>query len=164
MPAYEVTLKSVEALTIAAIRETVPAIEQMPQRCSEMFNTIADWMAANGLPFGPPLTIYHNESYTSEDIDTECGFIIAVKEIDKVARPVSPIVVRQMEAIPHAATTIFAGDFYQKVEGLKPAYTALGQWIGEHGYCIVGAPRELYYGSPDKGDFTAEIQFPVERA
>src|SRR5512143_1193812 len=28
MPAYEVTLKSVEALTVAAIRETVPTIEQ----------------------------------------------------------------------------------------------------------------------------------------
>ena len=163
MPAYEVTLKSVEALAIAAIREKVPAIEQMPQRCSEMFNTIAGWMAANGLPFGPPLTIYHNEGYTCEDIDTECGFIIAVKEIDQVTRPAGPIVVRQMEAIPHAATTIATDDFYQKVDGLKPAYNALGQWIEDHGYRIVGAPRELYYGSPEKGDFTAEIQFPVEK-
>lgn len=163
MPAYEVNLKSVDALTIAAIRETVPAIEQMPQRCGEMFNTIAGWMAANGLSFGAPLTIYHNESYTYENIDTECAFIIPGIEIDKVARPVSPIVVRQMEAILHVATTIIAGDFYQKVESLKPAYNAIGQWIEDHGYCIMGAPRELYYGSPEKGDFTAEIQFPVEK-
>jgi DNA-binding transcriptional MerR regulator len=163
MPAYEVTLKSVDALTVAAIQETVSTIEQMPQRCGEMFNRIAGWMASNGLPFGSPMTIYHNESYTHENIDTECAFIIPGTEIDKVAKPVSPIKVRQMEAIPHLATTIVADDFYQKVEGLKPAYNAIGHWIEEHGYRIIGAPRELYYGSPEKGDFTAEIQFPVEK-
>ena len=164
MPVYEVTLKSVDALTVAAIRETVPTIEQMPQRCGEMFNMIASWMASNGLPFGPPMTIYHNESYTLENIDTECAFIIPGAEIDKVARPISPIIVHQMEAVPHVATTIAADDFYQKVGGLTPAYNAIGHWIEEHGYSIVGAPRELFYGSPEKGDFTAEIQFPVEKA
>jgi DNA-binding transcriptional MerR regulator len=163
MPAYEVTLKSVDVLTVAAIQETVPAIEQMPQRCGEMFNTIAGWMKANGLPFGPPMTIYHNESYTQENIDTECAFIIPGLEIDKVPGPVSPIVVRQLEAVPQVAATIVTEDFYQKVNGLTPAYNAIGQWIEEHGYRIVGAPRELYYGSPETGDFTAEIQFPVEK-
>ena len=164
MPAYEITLKSVEALTVAAIRETVPTIEQMPQRCGELFNIIAGWMAANDLPFGAPLTIYHNEGYTRENIDTECAFIIPGAEIDKVASPASPITVYQMEAVAHAATTIAADNFYQKVGGLTPAYNAIGHWIEEHGYRITGAPRELYYGSPEKGDFTAEIQFPVEKA
>jgi DNA-binding transcriptional MerR regulator len=164
MPAYEVTLKAVDALTVAAIRETVPTIEKMPQCCSEMFNKIAGWMAANDLSFGLPMTIYHNESYVLENIDTECAFVIPGIQIDKVAKPVSPIVVRQMEAILHVATTIVTDDFHQKVEGLKPAYNDIGQWIEDHGYRIVGAPRELYYGSPEKGDFTAEIQFPVEKA
>lgn len=164
MPAYEVTLKSVDVLTVATIREIIPAIEQMPQRCGEMFNTIAGWMSANGLPFGTPMTIYHNESYTQENIDTECAFIIPGIESDNVPGPIRPIIVRQMEAVPQAVTTIVADDFYQKVGGLTPAYNALGQWIEEHGYRIVRAPRELYYGSPEKGDFTAEIQFPVEKA
>ncbi len=164
MPAYEVTLKSVDACIVAAIREMVPAIEQMPQRCGEMFNTIAGWLAANGLPFGSPLTIYHNESHTREAIDTECAFIVPGLEIDEAPRPAGPMAIRQLEAIPHAATTIVADDFYQKVEGLTPAYNAIGQWIEDHGYRIAGAPRELYHGSPEKGDFTAEIQFPVEKA
>jgi DNA-binding transcriptional MerR regulator len=163
-PTYEVTLKSVEALTVAAIRETVPTIEQVPQRWNEMFNTIAAWMKAAELPFGPPMSVYHNEGYALENIDTECAFIIPDAEIDKVVRPVSPIVIRQLEAIPHAASTIVADDFLQKEDGLKPAYSAIIQWIEDHGYHIVGAPRELYYGSPEKGDFTAEIQFPVEKA
>lgn len=164
MPAYEVTLKSVDALIIAAIRETVPTIEQMPQRCGEMFNTIADWMTTNNLPFGSPMTIYHNESHTSENIDTECAFIIPGIEIGKLPKPARLIVIRQMEAVPQAATTIAADNFYQKVDGLKPAYNAIGQWIEDHGYRMICAPRELYHGSPEKGDFTAEIQFPVEKA
>jgi DNA-binding transcriptional MerR regulator len=160
MPAYEVTLKSVDALTVAAIRETVPTIEQMAQRWGEMFNTIGGWMIANDLPFGFAMTIYHNEGYTRENVDTECAFVIRDTEIDKVAKPVSPIVVRSMEAIPHVATTIVAD---WRVEGLEPAYNALGRWIEDQGCCIIGAPREVYYGSPKQGDYTAEIQFPVEK-
>jgi DNA-binding transcriptional MerR regulator len=160
MPAYEVTLKSVDALTVAAIRETVPTIELVAQRWGEMFHTIASWMTANGLPFGFAMTLYHNEGYTHANIDTECAFIIRNTESNMVARPVSPIVVRQMEAVPHMATTIVAD---WKVEGLVPAYHTLGQWIEDHSYHIVGAPRELYYGSPEMGDYTAEIQFPVEK-
>ncbi len=163
MPAYEVTLKSVEAVTVAAIRESVPAIEQMPQRCEEMFGRIAGWMMANHLPFGSPMTIYHNEGYARENIDTECAFVIPGIQVGQVPKPESPIEIRQMEALPQAASTIAADDFYQKVDGLTPAYQALGRWIEDNHYCITGAPRELYYGSPDKGDFTAEIQFPVEK-
>ncbi len=71
MPAYDVTLKSVDACTVAAIRETVPTIKQVPHRWGEMFKTIAGWTKANGLQTGPALTIYHNDSYTQENIDTE---------------------------------------------------------------------------------------------
>ncbi|MBK8986547.1 MAG: MerR family transcriptional regulator [Chloroflexi bacterium] len=163
MPAYEIILKPVNAFTVAAIRQTVPTMEQMPQRCGEMFNMIASWLAGHGLPIGVPLTIYHNESYSRENIDTECAFTIPDTASDKAPVPPTPIIVRQMAACPQMATTIVADEFFQKVEGLTPAYNALAQWIEAHGYHIVGAPRELYYGSPERGDFTAEIQFPVAK-
>ena len=127
MSEYEVTLKSVEAQTVAAIRETAPAVEQMPERCGAMFNRIASWMAANRLPFGPSLTLYYNESFTHENIDTECAFVIPGTAVAEVPEPVAPIVIRQMEAIPHAATTIVTDDFFQKVDGLTSAYNAIGR-------------------------------------
>ena len=161
MPAYEVTLKPVEKQVIAAIRENVMRIEQMPERCSEMFDTIAHWMNANRLPLGPSLTIYHNETFTREDIDTECAFIIPVPT---KAKTNGRIKVRDLEASPLTACTIVTDDFYKKVNGLTPAYNALAQWIEENGYKIVGPPRELFYGSPHTGDLTAEVQFPVEKA
>ena len=162
MPAYEVTLKPMDKLTIAGIRETVPTIEQMPQRCSEMFNTIELWLRANNLTVGPAMTIYYNEGFTQENIDTECSFITS----DTVAITThdGSIEVRQIEAVPLMASTIVTEDFYRKPGGLLPAYNALAQWIEENGYRIAGPPRELFYGSVENEDLTAEVQFPVEKA
>ncbi|MBN2501005.1 MAG: MerR family transcriptional regulator [Anaerolineales bacterium] len=163
MPAYEVTLKPVEAHTVAAIREIVPEVEQVPQRCFALFNMIADWMKANQLPFGPPLTTYYNEGYARENIDLECAFIIPDQAAVDGIMPAEPIAIRQMEAIPHAATAIVTDDFHGKLDGLSPAYNAIAQWIEDHNYQIVGPPREFMHGSPETGDLTAEIQFPVEK-
>lgn len=163
MPAHEVTLKPVEKLTVAAIREVVPTLEQMPQRCSEMFDTLERWIRANNLPLGPSMSLYYNEGFTRENIDTECAFIIPDPDAVRNARPAAPIEVRQLEEVPLIASTIAVEDFYKKPGGLLPAYNALAQWIEENGYQIAGPPRELFYGSAEKGDLTAEVQFPVEK-
>jgi DNA-binding transcriptional MerR regulator len=164
MPAYEVTLKPVETFTIAAIRETVPTLEQMPQRCSEMFDAIERWLRANNLSFGPSLSIYYNEGFVQENIDTECAFLVSEPDSLKTLKPEAPIVVRQMEAVPRMASTIAVDNFYKKPGGLLPAYNALAQWIEANGYQIAGPPREVFYGSAAHGDLTAEVQFPVEKA
>jgi DNA-binding transcriptional MerR regulator len=164
MPAYEVTLKPVEELTVAAIREVVPTIEQMPQRCSVMFDTIEGWLRTNNLPIGAAMTIYYNEGFVRENIDTECAFIIPDASPLKFAKPTGLISIRQMEAVSQVASTIVTDDFYKKAGALLPAYNSLAQWIENNGYRIVGPPRELFYGSVQNGDLTAEVQFPLEKA
>ena len=163
MPDYEVTLKPVDALTVVAIHETVPSLEQMPQRCSEMFDAIERWVRANNLPLGPSMSIYYNEGFVRENIDTECSFIISDASAARRVSPIAPIQVRQLEPVPLMASTITTDDFYKKQGGLLPAYNALAQWIEDNGYQIAGPPRELFYGSAEKGDLTAEVQFPVEK-
>jgi len=163
MPAYEVILKAVEALPVASIREIVPVIEQMPARCGEMFQQIAHWMAASRLPFGPTMTIYYNEGFTRQNIDTECAFVIPDPKAALAATPTAPISIRMLEPVPCMACTIVSDEFYRKVDGLTPAYHAIARWIEENGYQIVGWAREVFYGSPESGDFTAEIQFPVRK-
>jgi DNA-binding transcriptional MerR regulator len=164
MPDYEVTLKPVDQLTVASIREIVPALEQMPQRCSEMFDAVERWVRANNLPLGPSMSIYYNEGFVRENIDTECSFIIPDSDPAGVASPEPPIEVKQLHAVPLMASTIATSDFYKKPGGLLPAYNALARWIEDNGYQIVGPPRELFYGSASKGDLTAEVQFPVQKA
>jgi DNA-binding transcriptional MerR regulator len=164
MPAHEVTLKPVETLTVAAIREVVPTLEQMPRRCSEMFDAIERWMRTNNLSFGPSLSIYYDEGFTQENIDAECAFILTDPGSVQAAKPEAPIAVRQIEAVPLMASTFATNDFYKKPGGLLPAYNTLAHWIEENGYKIAGPPRELFYGSAEKGDLTSEVQFPVEKA
>ena len=163
MPEYDVTLKAVEAHTVAAIRETVPKLEHMPQRCSEMFDAIETWLRANNLPVGPSLSIYYNEGFVDKDIDTECLFIIPDSNARNITPPASPIKVRELDGVPLMASTIATNDFYKKPGGLLPAYNAIAQWIEENNYQIAGPPRELFYGTAEHGDLTAEVQFPVER-
>jgi DNA-binding transcriptional MerR regulator len=163
MPKYEVTVKPGTALTIAAIREVVPTIEQMPERCSVMFDTIYKWIQIHKLPIGPTMTIYYNEGFARENIDTECAFILPGSNALGSIKSDNGIELRQIEAIPLIASTIVTDDFYKKVDGLTPAYSALAQWIEDHGYKIVGPARELFYGSPHTRDLTAEVQFPIEK-
>jgi DNA-binding transcriptional MerR regulator len=164
MPAYEVTVKAVEKLTVAAIREVVPSVEQMPQRCSVMFDTIEGWLRANNLPACAAVTIYYNKGFARENIDTECAFIIPdIGPLD-TEKSKGLIAIRRLDAVPQMASTVVTDDFYKKVDGLTPAYNSLAQWIENSGYRIVGPPRELFYGSVQNGDLTAEVQFPVEKA
>ena len=163
MPEYEVTLKPVDRLTVAAIRETVPALEDMPERCSQMFDTIERWMRTNRLALGPSMSIYYNEGFTREKIDTECSFIIPDAEAASAVTPEAPIAVRQLDPVPLMASTMATAGFYKKPGGLLPAYQALARWIEDNGYRIAGPPRELFYGSAERGDLTADVQYPVEK-
>ena len=163
MPKYEVTLKPVETLTVAAIREVVPTLEQMPACCSQMFDTIERWLRVNNLSIGPSMTIYYNEGFTDQNIDTECAFIIPNADQAKNVKANGNVTIRRIEAVAEMASTIVIDDFYKKVGALMPAYTALAQWIEDNGYRIAGPPRELFYGSVKHGDLTAEVQFPVEK-
>ena len=163
MPKYEVTVKPSEALTLAAIREVVPTIEQMPDRCAYMFDTIYHWLQARKLPLGPTMSIYYNEGFVRENIDTECAFIIPDASVLGRVKSESGVTLRQLEAAPFIASTIVTDDFYKKVGALLPAYSALAQWIEDNGYEIAGHPRELFYGSPHTNDLTAEVQYPVKK-
>lgn len=164
MPEYEVTVKPGEALTLAAMREVVATIEQMPDRCAYMFDTIYRWLQSMKLPVGPTITIYYNEGFVRENVDTECAFIVPDAKALEQVRSGDGVTLRELEAAPFIASTIVTDDFYRKAGALLPAYSALAQWIEENGYEVMGPPREIFYGSPHTNDLTAEVQFPVDKA
>lgn len=160
MPVHEVTLRSIDAFTIAAVRETIPTVAQIPERWGNLFTDIARWLSANNVSFGSALTIYHNEGHVTENIDTECAFILNGTLPDGLATPEKPIEIREMSAYAQVATTVVSD---WQVNGLSSAYHALWQWLDNHSYRPIDAPRELYFGSPESGENTVEIQLPVER-
>lgn len=124
----EVTLKAIDPLTVVSMRENVPSIEQMPDRCAAMFDATARWMTANRVPIGPSLSLYYGEA-AGGGIDTECAFVVGGQRTDVPAPAAADgVTVRQLEAIPLAATLVVTDGFYRKAGGLTPAYQALGRW------------------------------------
>jgi AraC family transcriptional regulator len=50
---------------------------------------------------------------------------------------------------------------------IAPVYEQLGRWVEEHGYRVVGPPREVYYSDAEAvapQDYLTEVQMPVIRA
>lgn len=163
MAMSDVVLKTLEPLTIAAKRETVPEVAQMPDRCAAMFGAIARWLPANRLPFGPTLTLYHSQGANGGDIDTECAFVVGDGQAAMTVPASGGVALRRLEGAPQAATIVVTDDFFRQVGGLTPAYQALARWVEANGYALAGTPREMFYGSVAGGDLTAEVQFPVSR-
>ena len=55
---------------------------------------------------------------------------------------------------------------YDAFDAVEQVYSALGKWIEQNGYRIIGPNCELYVQTPKGGvpDGVMEIQFPVEKA
>jgi effector-binding domain-containing protein len=151
MPDYEIVLKEVEPLTIAAAREVVPTVDQMPARCGALCAQVAGLVGRAGLrEAGPWFALYYNPTYTERDIDVE------------MAVPVEGAAGAGVRLLPGAtvASTIHQGS----LDTILDAYAAIGRWIETSGHQIAGPCREIYLRDPQHPDPITEIQFPVARA
>ncbi|GAB4530091.1 MAG: MerR family transcriptional regulator [Anaerolineae bacterium] len=147
MPEYEVIVKSVEAMKIASIRETVPSVEQMPARCGQMFAALVQWLDAKQMhPMGPSLAIYHDTEYRETNIDVENAFVVDKKMTNGEFRfSEFTIVVYDVPRAEYIASTIHNGNFDKLIQ----AWQAVAQWIEGSEYTLAGLPnRELYLSGP----------------
>jgi effector-binding domain-containing protein len=111
-------------------------------------------------PTAPCFTVYHDPEYRDRDVDAE------------VCEPVEPSVrggnervkVYELPAVETMATIVHHGPF----TALHEAYAALGQWLQQSGYRIVGPNREHYLRTTqpvryDDPSYGTEIQVPEEK-
>ena len=153
MPPYEVVIKQVEPLWIAAARGIAPSYSSVGPLYEELFT----YLAQQGIvPVGPPLGIYYDEEYKEKDVDVEAA-VPVLRGIDKGSGRV------KFKELPAAAvaSVMRRGPY----DDFTPAYQALMQWIQDNGYHIIGPNREIYLQGPDAttdpDDYITEIQFPV---
>jgi len=156
MSKYDVVIKTVEPLKVAACRGVVPT----PPDQRQLWNELESYLAKHHVqPAGPCLSLYHDEEYKEKDWDIEvCEPIVGeVPETERVK-------VRELPVGETMACVVHHGPFVT----IGEAYEALMKWISENGYHVVGPGREVYLreareGDQNDPDTLTEIQFPVER-
>jgi effector-binding domain-containing protein len=158
MSNYDVVIKKVAPLRVAAIRDVIPTYSQQGHLWGELYAYLGQRRLA---PSGPCLALYHDPEYKERDVDAEvCQPIGGGQPVEGRVR------VYDLPAVETMACVIHHGPFAT----IGEAYTALTKWIEANGYRIVGPDREVYLQPPAESGIqtdpntVTEIQFPVEKA
>jgi predicted transcriptional regulator YdeE len=160
----DVLLKRIEALPIAALRETVPALERLPHYLQRMTERLGQGLAAANLKVaGPWLALYHVPEYRERNIPLELGVVVAPEALQNaLAASSAGFGLRKLPAVEQMACLVHTGP----IEGLQQAYAGLYAWMEAHRYHPAGPARELYLRDESAGRTSQviEVQIPVERA
>lgn len=153
---YDVVIKNAEEIKVASVRDVVPT----PPAQGRLWEELGGYLAMHRIrPNGACFTLYHDDEFKERDWDVEVCEQIAV-DLSESKR----IKVKTLPAIDSLACTIHNGPFVT----IGEAYNALGKWITDNGYRIMGPCREVYLRPNENGSQTdpntvTEIQFPVEK-
>jgi DNA-binding transcriptional MerR regulator len=157
MPVYDVVLKTVPAMLVAARRLTILTNDQVPDLLGPAFTETYNYVKAQGAKeAGPSLTVWHTPAdvFTNEDVETVVPIDRPVPDTDRV----------RVYELPQAyvASVVHQGNFDDFTQG----HTALLKWIEANGYRVAGPFREIYIKHDRRNlkDTTTEIQMPVEKA
>jgi len=155
MPEYQVSLKKVEPMQIASIREVVPGYADSGRLYGELYAYLGK---AGVSPSGPPIVILYDHEYKEKDVDVEAAVPVS-REITESGR----IKVSELPGVLQMACVLYKGGY----EGISEAYQALMDWIENNGFAIAGNSREVYVQGPgqtqDTQSYVTEVQFPVEK-
>jgi DNA-binding transcriptional MerR regulator len=156
MSKYDVVIKSADKVKIASVRDVVPT----PPEQGGLWQELGEYLEKQHVrPTGVCFTLYHDDEYKERDWDLE-----VCEPIDAELGATPRVKVQTLPSVDTLACTIHNGPFAT----LGEAYNAIGKWITENNYRIVGPCRELYLRPNENGDqndpnTVTEIQFPVEK-
>ncbi len=151
--ATDITIKTVEPVTAAAVRATTSP--------SDVFTEIpagfATVMAALGLvtPVGAPLTIFYR--FPDEQTAGEIAMCVPVPSQAALSEPLE-----RLELPGGAVASIVHTGSYRE---MAVAYTGIAEWIHERGHEIAGPVREIYLNNPadvPENELMTEIQWPID--
>lgn len=157
MPNYEVVVKKVENLRVAAIRAVIPAYKDQGPLWGELYSALGPQHAQFA---GPCITLYYDEGYKERDVDLE------------VCQPVRGAVAVAGRITAHElpGATVASVIHHGPYTTIGEAYNALTRWVEGNGYRIAGPAREVNLQPPAQAGIqndpncVTEIQFPVEKA
>jgi DNA-binding transcriptional MerR regulator len=154
LPEYDVALKTIQPMLVAACRIRIPKNDMVPVMLGAAYTQAADHIRAHGgKALEPCLALWHTTADTYTDEDAE-----AVVPIDRVLPESDQVKVYEL-AGGTFASAVHHGEFAEFTQ-LHPA---LLRWIDANGYEIVGPSREVYIQHDDRNSVT-EVQYPVAKS
>lgn len=156
--AFAVTVKERETGTVAFIAVKGPFTQVGPA-----FGTLYAWIEQHRLtPSGPPSGLYFDApgQVAVEEMRWELRSPIA-GDVGEMGPDEQGLGVKRVGACL-VASTIHRGPYDQ----LGRTYEALGSWIAQNGYQIVGPAEDVYLTDPAEvapEDTLTEILFPVRK-
>src|SRR6185369_7731487 len=157
MPRYDIVIKTVPAMLVAARRVTIPTNDQVPQYLGPAYAEVYNYLRQQGVKDdGQCMALWHSPAdvYANEDAE-------AIVVIDRPLPGTERVKVYELPPTQVAAV-VHHGDFEEFTQG----HAALLEWIDSNGYQIVGPYREIYikHEKNNLSDTITEVQFPVEKA
>lgn len=149
---YDVITRDVPAMTIAAVRDTIPHYSAVGRLYAVLFAALNQ----QGIqPHGTPFVRYHDGEYRAENPDVEA--CIAVEQHGTDTEHMAFLTLPVM----HVATTIHSGPYAT----LSAAYAAIMHWLALHNTNIATPNHEYHLRGPatnrSPDDYLTEIQFPI---
>lgn len=152
MSEFDVAVKTVPAMLIAACKTTIPTNNQVPEYLDRAFGEVfCQINAHNARPVGPCAAIWHQGS---EVLENEVAEVIV--PIDRKFPETESVQVYETPAMPVAAVVHHGG-----YDNLPLMHKALLQWMEANGYQAAGSYREIYHSPPDAEVPVLEVQYPV---
>jgi effector-binding domain-containing protein len=113
--------------------------------------------------YGSVFTVLYSDIFTPEEtMDLEIGVVLSAERVKplRLAEDVM-LAVDELPAVEQMATIVHRG-----MDDHPTTYNALGRWLEQHHYRIVGPGREIVLelgASTEPENSIVEIAFPVER-
>ncbi len=154
----DVQLKQTEPATVAYLHMNGP-YDQIP----EGYRRLYEWVGNHGLqPVGMPEAVYltNPDQAPPEKAEWELWAPVAPAPLE------SGLADDQMGVKSIGQETVAAAIHKGTYDSVESTYRALGQWIADNGYTVVGPPHEVYMSDPEQvplEESLTEIRFPVQR-
>lgn len=142
---YEIVVKSVAELPVAALSQRVPHISEMSYYCETLTRSLYRKLkAATTTWTEPELILYHAEEYRETDLDIEVCIALPEATPQTTALRDEDVQTRVLPAHTLVAALIYEGPF----EEMTPAILELLRWSGVHNHVPAGPLRELHLSGP----------------
>ncbi|WP_119067422.1 MerR family transcriptional regulator [Aggregatilinea lenta] len=155
MPDYDVIVKRVDPVRVAAIRDEGNA-ETISAIAGRLFGEVAAFVERTNAGFGgPPMILY---GYADECSEWQ---LEVAMPISRAVPGAGRVEVHELPAVEMMACTVHRGTF----DTLPEAYRAMMGWIEANDTHICAESREVYlnFDMDDPARNVTELQFPIEK-